>query len=84
MAGPDAPLREPQGMTRAEAAGLVRRVMAADYASEEECDRILDRLDRALGCPGGRVAGLVFWPDTPDPAPERVVERALAYCPFAL
>ncbi|MHA4779717.1 hypothetical protein L1085_035220 [Streptomyces sp. MSC1_001] len=49
-------------MSRAEAVALVQRVMDADYASEDEADAWLGRLDRALACPSGHVSGLIFWP----------------------
>lgn len=38
-------------MNRTEAVALVRRIMDADYASEEEVDGWLEILDRALACP---------------------------------
>ncbi len=43
-------------MTRAEAVALVPRIMEADYASDDEVDGWLDRLDSALACPSGYVS----------------------------
>lgn len=71
-------------MTRAEAVALVQRTMEADYASEDEADDWLDRLDRALVCPSGHVSGLVFWPPERELSAEEVVDLALAYRPIAL
>ncbi|WP_225080028.1 e9imm peptide [Streptomyces sp. CoT10] len=71
-------------MSRTEAAALVQRIMDADYASEEEVDGWLDRLDRALVCPSGHVSGLIFWPPERELSAEEVVDLALAYRPIAL
>ncbi|MCX4505560.1 e9imm peptide [Streptomyces anulatus] len=71
-------------MSRTEAVALVQRIMDADYASEEEVDGWLNRLDRALSCPTGHVSDLVFWPPVEDLSAVEVVERALAYRPIAL
>lgn len=38
-------------MSRAEAVALVQRIMDADYASDDEVDGWLDRLDRAPEMP---------------------------------
>ncbi|MFB9368483.1 e9imm peptide [Kitasatospora albolonga] len=71
-------------MSREEAVTLVRKVMDVEY-DEHEMDRVLERLDRALGCPTGHVAGLVFWPaDGQVRSAAEVVDRALAYRPIAL
>lgn len=43
-------------MTRAEAVALVPRIMEADYASDDEVDGWLDRLDSALACSSGYVS----------------------------
>ncbi|MFD8384635.1 e9imm peptide [Streptomyces sp. NPDC059679] len=72
------------GMSRAEAVALVRRIMDADYASEEEADNWLDMLDRALACPAGHVSGLIFWPPERELSADEVVDHALAYRPIAL
>ncbi|MFH8737171.1 bacteriocin immunity protein [Streptomyces sp. NBC_01474] len=71
-------------LSRAEAVALVQRIMEADYASEEEVNDWLDRLDRALACPSGHVSGLVFWPPQRELSAEEVVDHALAYRPIAL
>lgn len=72
------------GMSRTEAVVLVQRIMAADYAPDEEVADWLDRLDRALTCPGGYVSGLIFWPPERELSADEVVDRALAYRPIAL
>ena len=71
-------------MTRETAITLVQKVMDVD-CDEDEMARVLDQLDRALACPTGYVSGLIFWPnDGREPTAAQVVERALAYQPFAL
>ncbi|MFE9776164.1 e9imm peptide [Streptomyces sp. NPDC005931] len=69
-------------MSRAEAVALVQRIMDADYASDDELDGWLDRLDRALACPSRLVSGLTFWPRQRELSAEEVVDRALAYRPI--
>ncbi|MDT0267241.1 e9imm peptide [Streptomyces sp. DSM 44915] len=71
-------------MSRAQAVALVRRIMDADYASDDEVDGWLDRLDRALACPSGHVSGLIFWPRERELSADEVVDQALAYRPFPL
>ncbi|MFE6955542.1 e9imm peptide [Streptomyces sp. NPDC057696] len=71
-------------LSRAKAVALVQRIMEADYASEDEVNDWLDRLDRALACPSGHVSGLVFWPPQRELSAEEVVDHALAYRPIAL
>ncbi|MGW9370443.1 e9imm peptide [Streptomyces xanthophaeus] len=71
-------------LSRAEAVALVQRIMVADYASEDEVNDWLERLDRALACPSGYVSGLVFWPPQGELSAEEVVDCALAYRPIAL
>jgi len=71
-------------MSRADAVALVQRIMDADCASEEEVDRWLDILDRALACPTGHVSGLIFWPPERELSADEVVDQALAYRPIAL
>jgi hypothetical protein len=71
-------------MSQAEAVALVQRIMDADCASEEEVDRWLDILDRALACPTGHVSGLIFWPPERELSADEVVDQALAYRPIAL
>lgn len=72
------------GLSRAEAVALVQRIMEADYASEDEVNDWLDRLDRALSCPSGHVSGLVFWPPERELSAEEVVDQASAYRPIDL
>jgi hypothetical protein len=69
---------------RAEAVGLVQRIMDADHASEEEADGWLERLDTALACPAGHVSDLIFWPPGRELSADEVVDQALAYRPIAL
>ncbi|MEV5612094.1 e9imm peptide [Streptomyces sp. NPDC052225] len=72
------------GMSRAEAVHLVRRIMAAECASEDETADWLERLDTALACPSGYVSGLIFWPPERELSADEVVDHALAYRPIAL
>ncbi|MCC5481241.1 e9imm peptide [Streptomyces barringtoniae] len=71
-------------MSRAEAVALVQRIMQADYASNDEVDGWLDRLDRALACPSGHVSGLIFWPAERELSADEVVDQALTYRPITL
>ncbi|MER7709113.1 e9imm peptide [Streptomyces werraensis] len=74
-------------MSRAEAVVLVQRIMDADYASDDEADGWLDRLDRldrALAYPSGHVRNLIFWPPERELSADEVVDQALAYRPVAL
>ncbi|MER6155726.1 bacteriocin immunity protein [Streptomyces sp. NPDC001868] len=71
-------------MSRAEAVALVQRIMEADFASDNEVDGWLDRLDRALACPSGHVSDLIFWPPERDLSADEVVDQAMAYRPIAL
>ncbi|MFI5530321.1 e9imm peptide [Kitasatospora sp. NPDC051853] len=71
-------------MTRETAITLVQKVMDVE-CDEDEMTRVLDRLDRALACPAGYVSGLIFWPEDGQAATAaEVLDRALAYEPFAL
>lgn len=70
-------------MSRADAVALVRRIMQADYASDDEVDGWLGRLDRALACPSGHVGDLIFWPPERELSADEVVDQALAYRPIA-
>ncbi|MFD9128609.1 e9imm peptide [Kitasatospora sp. NPDC059571] len=71
-------------MTRETAVTLVQNVMDVEY-DEDEMQRVLDELDRGLGCPTGYVAGLIFWPKgRQEPTAAEVVDQALAYQPFVL
>ncbi|MEW5630067.1 e9imm peptide [Streptomyces hydrogenans] len=71
-------------MSRAEAVTLVQRIMEADYASDDEVDRWLDRLGRALACPSGHVSDLIFWSPERELSADEIVDQALAYRPIAL
>ncbi|MHA4773007.1 e9imm peptide [Streptomyces sp. MSC1_001] len=66
-------------MSLAEAIALVQRIMGADYASEDEADAWLGRLDRALACPSGHVSGLIFWPPERELSADEVVDQASGY-----
>ncbi|GAA4989031.1 hypothetical protein GCM10023205_70140 [Yinghuangia aomiensis] len=70
-------------MTREAAVARVESVMRGELP-EEELEHVLERLDAAFGCPRGHVAGLVYWPDGPEPTAAEVVDRAPAYRPIAL
>ncbi|WP_330242615.1 e9imm peptide [Streptomyces sp. NBC_00525] len=71
-------------MTRETAITLVQKVMDVEY-DEEEMAEVLDQLDSALACPTGYVSDLIFWPKgRQEPTAAEVVDRALAYQPFAL
>ncbi|MFJ3244133.1 e9imm peptide [Streptomyces sp. NPDC094154] len=71
-------------MSRDQAVALVQRIMDVDYASDGEASNWLDMLDRALACPTGWVAGLIYWPPERALSADEVVEQALAYRPIAL
>ncbi|APS23679.1 hypothetical protein TK78_16160 [Streptomyces sp. Tue 6075] len=71
-------------MSRDEALSLVRRLLDdTGDTSKAEADEILDSLERGLACP--HISDYIYWhlPDS-DPAPEEIVDRALAYRPIAL
>ncbi|WP_093474315.1 MULTISPECIES: hypothetical protein [unclassified Streptomyces] len=69
-------------MSREAGIGLVQRLMDSDYADEAEADEIIAALVRGLGCP--HVSDYIFWDFDPQMTAEKVVDRALAYEPFAL
>lgn len=71
-----------RNMSREEAIQLVQRLMEADYADEADGNEILAALERGLGCP--HISDYVFWDFDPQLTAEKVVDRALAYEPFAL
>jgi hypothetical protein len=71
-------------MSRADAVVLVQRIIQADYASDDEVDSWLDRLDGALACPSGHVNDLIFWPPEQGLSADEIVDQALAYQPIAL
>ncbi|MGW6716269.1 e9imm peptide [Streptomyces globisporus] len=68
-------------MSRDEALSLVRRLL--NDTGEAEADEILDALERGLACP--HISDCIYWPlPDSDPAPEEIVDRALAYRPTVL
>ena len=74
-------------MTREELVELVRRIMAADAASEEEDDALLALFEASV--PHPRASNLIFWPEHElgekrELTPEEVVDLALAYKPIEL
>ncbi|MEW5529952.1 e9imm peptide [Streptomyces virginiae] len=69
-------------MTRDEAVELVQRLMDGSITDEAEADAALESLKVGLRCP--HITDYIFWDFTPDLSAEKVVDRALAYKPFAL
>ncbi|KJY15994.1 MULTISPECIES: hypothetical protein [unclassified Streptomyces] len=69
-------------MTRDEAVELVQRLMVGSITDEAEADAALESLKVGLGCP--RITNYIIWDFAPDLSAEKVVDRALAYKPFAL
>ncbi|MEU2715116.1 e9imm peptide [Streptomyces sp. NPDC007205] len=69
-------------MRREEGILLVQRLMDTDYADETEADQLIAALKCGLGCP--HISDYIFWDFDPQLTAERVVDRALAYEPFAL
>jgi hypothetical protein len=72
----------PGTMSREQGILLVQRLIDADYADEAEADEIIAALRRGLGCP--HISDYVFWDFDPQLTAQDVVDRALAYEPFAL
>ncbi|MFI2206645.1 e9imm peptide [Streptomyces sp. NPDC020192] len=71
-------------MDRDAAIALVQEIMNGGCSDEADDRVLLEKLDRAFGCPTGYVNGLIFWPRGPEPTAAEVVDQALAYRPFAL
>ncbi|WP_345124847.1 e9imm peptide [Streptomyces chiangmaiensis] len=69
-------------MSRQEAIQLVERLMTADFTDESEEHEALTALERGLVCP--HISDYIFWDFDPHLTAEKVVDRALAYEPFAL
>ncbi|MFD7393844.1 e9imm peptide [Streptomyces virginiae] len=69
-------------MTRDEAVKLVQRLMVGSITDETEADAALESLRVGLGCP--HIIAYIFWDFDPALNAEKVVDRALAYEPFAL
>ncbi|GLV91813.1 hypothetical protein Slala04_32670 [Streptomyces lavendulae subsp. lavendulae] len=61
---------------------LVQRLMDGSITDEAEADAALESLKVGLRCP--HITDYIFWDFTPDLSAEKVVDRALAYKPFAL
>ncbi|MGW6245748.1 e9imm peptide [Streptomyces roseolus] len=71
----------PRRMPREEAILLVERLMNPE-TPEEQSSEILAALQQGLACP--HISDYVFWSSDPNPTPEKVVDRAMAYKPIAL
>ncbi|MFD0506255.1 e9imm peptide [Streptomyces chiangmaiensis] len=56
--------------------------MTADFTDESEEHEALTALERGLVCP--HISDYIFWDFDPHLTAEKVVDRALAYEPFAL
>ncbi|MFD7783054.1 e9imm peptide [Streptomyces nojiriensis] len=69
-------------MTRDEAVELVQRLMGGSITDEAEANTAVESLEVGLRCP--HITNYIFWDFDPDLNAERVVDRALAYGPFAL
>ncbi|MEU3665523.1 e9imm peptide [Streptomyces virginiae] len=69
-------------MTRDEAVKLVQRLMDGSITDEAEADAALESLKVGLRCPP--ITNYIFWDFAPNLSAEKVVDRALAYEPFAL
>ncbi|MFJ5560909.1 e9imm peptide [Streptomyces sp. NPDC093250] len=69
-------------MNREEAIRLVQRIMDADYAGEAECGAMIAALERGTICP--HISDYIFWDFDPELTAEKIVDRAMAYEPFAL
>ncbi|KOU96949.1 hypothetical protein ADK92_15430 [Streptomyces sp. XY533] len=61
---------------------LIQRLMDGHITNEAEADTTLESLKVGLGCP--HITDYIFWDFAPDLTAEKVVDRALAYEPFAL
>ncbi|MER5963308.1 e9imm peptide [Streptomyces sp. NPDC002057] len=68
-------------MTREEAIPLVERLMNPE-TPEKVSSQILAILEQGLHCP--HISDYIFWDQDPEPTPEKVVGRAMAYKPIAL
>ncbi|MFF1557339.1 e9imm peptide [Streptomyces sp. NPDC058279] len=69
-------------MTRDEAVRLVARLMDGSITDEAEVDATVDALRLALRCP--HISDYIYWDFDPNLSAEKIVDRALAYRPFAL
>ncbi|MEV7530331.1 e9imm peptide [Streptomyces hydrogenans] len=68
-------------MPREEAILLVERLMNPE-TPEQQSSEILTALQQGLACP--HISDYAFWNSDPNPTPEKVVDRAMAYRPIAL
>ena len=71
----------PRRMPREEAIFLVECLMNPE-TPEEQSSEILTALQQGLACP--HISDYVFWSSDPNPTPEKVIDRAMAYRPIAL
>ncbi|MFJ4860134.1 e9imm peptide [Streptomyces sp. NPDC088748] len=69
-------------MTRDEAVELVQHLMDGSITDEAEAGAALESLRVGLRCP--HISNDIFWDFAPDLTADKVVDRALAYEPFAL
>jgi hypothetical protein len=69
-------------MSREEAIHLVQQLMDADYDDEAEANELVAALERGLVCPP--ISDYIFWDFDPQLTAQKVVDRALAYEPFAM
>ena len=70
---------------RQEMLAIVERLMAQNYASEEELDLDADRFEALVPYPGA-LSLIFYWDEEFDrePTSHEVVERALSYRPIEL
>lgn len=69
-------------MERDEAVRLVQRLMDGGFGGEVEDAEAVLMLERGLVCP--HISDYIYWDMDPELTAEQVVDRALAYEPFAL
>ncbi|KOU79350.1 hypothetical protein ADK94_32415 [Streptomyces sp. XY593] len=69
-------------MTRDEAIKLVQHLMDGSITNEAEASAALESLKLGLRCP--HISNYIFWDFAPGLTADKVVDRALAYEPFAL
>lgn len=68
-------------MNRDELIALVQRVIRMDYANDDECNQLIEELQRQVLDP--QVCDYIYWPDREMTAAD-IVDRALAYQPTVL
>ncbi|MFF4497343.1 e9imm peptide [Streptomyces sp. NPDC001546] len=69
-------------MTREEAVALVTCLMDGSITDESEADAALATLTSGLRCP--HISDYIYWDFEPELNAEKIVDRAMAYKPFAL